>query len=204
MSLSSYSELLDTIESWLNAPAVAQDIPTFVTLAEAQANRDIRHSRMEQRSTATLDSQYSSLPTDWLETLSLSLDNQRLEYVSRDNILEMAEKTNAHTGVTKYYTLVGGELEFYPRPATDSTMTLIYRQKIPTLSADQPTNWLLQTFPEVYLYGSLLHSAPYLQEDARVAMWVQLYSQVVQQVNADGARAKAGGSNMRLKIKGLS
>jgi hypothetical protein len=83
-------------------------------------------------------------------------------------------------------------------------MTLIYRQKIPTLSADQPTNWLLQTFPEVYLYGSLLHSAPYLQEDARVAMWVQLYSQVVQQVNADGARAKAGGSNMRLKIKGLS
>lgn len=204
MSLASYSDLLVTIENWLNAPAVAQDIPTFVTLAEAQANRDIRHWRMEQRSTATLDSQYSSLPTDWLETLSLSLDNQRLEYVSRDNILEMAEKTNSYTGTTKYYTLVGGEFEFYPRPAASSTMTLIYRQKLPTLSTDQQTNWLLQTFPEVYLYGSLMHSAPYLQEDARVPVWSQLYSQAVKQVNADGARAKSGGSNMRLKVKGLS
>lgn len=203
MSISTYSELKSSIADFLNRDDLTSVIPTFISLAEAQMNRDLRHWRMEQRSTATLDTQYSSLPTDWLQTISLSLDNQRLSYVSRDNMLEMAEKTSIQTGVTQYYTLVGGELEFYPRPADSSTMTLVYVQKIPTLSDSVTTNWVLQHFPEVYLYGSLLHSAPYLQDDPRIQTWAQLYGVGAQQVNADGAKAKAG-TNMRLRVKGLS
>jgi hypothetical protein len=203
MSISSYSELKSSIADFLNRDDLTSVIPTFISLAEAQMNRDLRHWRMEERSTATLDTQYSALPDDWLQTISLSLDNQRLEYVSRDNMLELAEKTSIQTGATQYYTLVGGELEFYPRPADSSTMTLIYVQKIPALSDSTATNWVLDTFPEVYLYGSLLHSAPYLHDDARVQTWGGLYAAAAKQVNDDGARAKSG-TNMRLRVKGLS
>lgn len=203
MSISTYTELKSSIADTLNRDDLTAVIPTFISLAEAQMNRDIRHWRMEERATLTLSSQYTALPADWLQTTSLSLDNQRLEYVSRDNMLERAEQTSVYTGTPDSYTLTGGELEVYPRPSVSVDATLIYTQKIPTLSDGAPTNWVLTYFPEVYLYGSLLHSAPYLQDDARLQVWAPIYAASVTQVNADSLRSKAG-TNMRLKIKGLS
>lgn len=203
MTISTYGTLKSAIADFLNRDDLTAVIPTFISLAEAQMNRDIRHWRMEERATLTLSSQYTALPADWLQTTSLSLDNQRLEYVSRDNMLERAEQTSVYTGTPDSYTLTGGELEVYPRPSVSVDATLIYTQKIPTLSDGAPTNWVLTYFPEVYLYGSLLHSAPYLQDDARLQVWAPIYAASVTQVNADSLRSKAG-TNMRLKIKGLS
>ena len=203
MTISTYGTLKSAIADFLNRDDLTAVIPTFISLAEAQMNRDIRHWRMEERATLTLSSQYTALPADWLQTTSLSLNNQRLEYVSRDNMLERAEQTSVYTGNPDSYTLTGGELEVYPRPSVSVDATLIYTQKIPALSDGAPTNWVLAYFPEVYLYGSLLHSAPYLQDDARLQVWAPIYAASVTQVNADSLRSKAG-TNMRLKIKGLS
>ena len=203
MSITTYTELKSSIADFLNRDDLTAVIPSFISLAEAQMNRDLRHWRMEERATLTVSSQYTALPADWLQTISLSLDNQRLEYVSRDNMLERAEQTSVYTGTPDSYTLTGGELEVYPRPAVSVDATLIYVQKIPALSDSTTTNWVLTYFPEIYLYGSLLHSAPYLQDDARMQVWVSLYASSVTQALADGSRSKAG-TNMRLKIKGLS
>lgn len=40
-------------------------------------------------------------------------------------------------------------------------------------------NWLLTAHPDVYLYGTLVESAPYLKDDARVAVWEQRYQDAV-------------------------
>lgn len=41
---------------------------------------------------------------------------------------------------------------------------------IPSLFATDP-NWLITAHPDVYLYGALVESAPYLKDDARIATW---------------------------------
>jgi hypothetical protein len=61
----------------------------------------------------------------------------------------------------------------------------------------------MSTAPDVYLYGSLLHSAPYLAEDARVAVWAQLYSAAVKRLNEESDSAKYSGTGLGMRVKGL-
>ena len=44
--------------------------------------------------------------------------------------------------------------------------------------------------PDAYLYGALLQSAPYLQEDARLESWGALYRSAVDAVNAESRAAR--------------
>ena len=87
-------------------------------------------------------------------------------------------------------------LEFAPAPDGDYTVEIVYYQKIPALSATATNgvNWLLTDHPDAYLYGSLMHSAPYLQADERVGLWAGKYQQVIQQITSSDEKAKFSGS----------
>ena len=47
--------------------------------------------------------------------------------------------------------------------------------RIVPLSAGTDTNWLLTNYPDIYLYGSLIESAPYLRDDQRIGLWQSEY-----------------------------
>jgi hypothetical protein len=90
----------------------------------------------------------------------------------------------------------------YPTPDDAYDIELLYVAKIPDL-ATASVNWVLQDAPDVYLYGSLLHSAPYLVEDARIAVWAQMYSAAVAQLNQSSEKARMSGSGLTMKVRGL-
>ena len=75
MAISTYAELQTAIADFLIRDDLTSVIPTFITMAEAQLNRDVRHWKMEQRSTAELDDQYLTLPTDWIETVRVTVND---------------------------------------------------------------------------------------------------------------------------------
>jgi hypothetical protein len=53
---------------------------------------------------------------------------------------------------------------------------------VTSLSSINTTNWLLTADPDVYLYGALLEAQPYLQDDARIATWAQIFEKVVSEI----------------------
>jgi hypothetical protein len=63
------------------------------------------------------------------------------------------------------------------------------------------TNWLLTEAPDVYLYGALVHTAPYLKDDARIAIWESFFAQGIDNLNISSSDAKYGGSGLVMKIK---
>ena len=75
MALSNYGELKTAIADFLNRDDLDSVIPTFIQLAEAQFNRDIRHWQMESRVNGqqSQGDQYMQLPADWNETIRLHL-----------------------------------------------------------------------------------------------------------------------------------
>jgi len=79
---------------------------------------------------------------------------------------------------------------------------LLYYAKTTALSSSNADNWLLLEAPDVYLYGALLHSAPYLGEDERIAVWGQMYSASVMRLNEESENARFSGSGLKLKIRG--
>jgi hypothetical protein len=206
MSLSTYAELKGAIADWLNRDDIAAVIPSFVALAEADINRTLRDYRMEKRSTATLNGQYSALPTDWLETIRLEMDDGslRLELASDGALSEMRSARNDATGKPTHYAHTAGGLELFPTPDAAYEAELIYIAKPPALSDVAPTNWLLTAAPDAYLYGALVQSAPYLKDDARATIWAGLYQSAITNLNAASERARYSGSGLRLRNRGMA
>tara|TARA_Y100000310_G_scaffold338385_1_gene427885 strand:- start:1612 stop:2241 length:630 start_codon:yes stop_codon:yes gene_type:complete len=208
MALTTYTELKASIADFLNRDDLTTVIPDFITLAEAQINRDVRHWKMEARSSGVQDAsdEYMQIPSDWIETIRLHLTGSGtsvVNLISRDAMADKRQGDEDVSGTPMYYTHADGQFQLYPTPSADTDFELLYYQKLDVLSGSNADNWLLLDSPDVYLYGALLHSAPYLAEDERVAIWAQMYSAAVTRLNEASESARYSGSGLRLKIRGL-
>jgi len=207
MSITTYTELQRAIENWLNTPAVAQDIPSFIDLAEAKFNRRIRDYRMVKRATATVDTGYFVVPTDWLENIRFQLNTTpitTLEYVTPDQAAE--EKVIfSSTGRPKFFTMIGSQFQVVPAPDSNTyTGELTYYSSIPALTDETTSNWLLAAAPDVYLYGALMEAAPYLGEDNRTQVWGMMLEQALNAIQIESDRARIGSSSIRMRAKPMA
>ena len=203
MAITTYAELQTSIANWLNRDDSVAVIPDFISFAEAAINRDLRHYRMINRVDATLDSRYVQMPADWLETVRFGITSgttQRLELISRDDMLEYRQNNNDIAGVPRFYANIGDTIEVFPTPNAEYQMQLQYYAKTPALSDTNTQNWLLTAAPDVYLYGALVHSAPYLEDDARTQTWAALYSAAMQSLQKASDDTRFAGSGLRMRV----
>lgn len=203
MAITNYTELKSTIADWLDRTDLTSVIPTFISLAEHQMERSVRHYKMIVRKAALLDTQYTELPSDWLETIRVHLtsgDSHRLELVSLDDMVELREKSGNTAGRPRYYAHIGNTIEVYPTPDSSYDMELMYYQKIDPLNSSATSNWLLDIAPDAYLYGSLLAAAPYLAEDNRIEVWGGLYSSAIQALNNTSDASRDSGSGLKMRF----
>jgi len=204
MAITTYAELKTAIAEWLNRDDLTSTIPDFITLAEESMALNMRHWRMENRATATLDSQYEALPARFVAPIRLSLtggNTYALEQVSQAQLLDRRSQASNTAGRPQYYALTQGEIEVFPTPDADYTLELVYYEKAEALPDSNTTNWILDNYPSVYLYGSLMHTAPFLKDDPRLQVWASLYQQGVASVNGDEEKAKFGATGLRMKVR---
>jgi hypothetical protein len=202
MTLATYAELLTTIADTLMRDDLTSVIPSFVAMGEARINRDVRHWRMEKRSTADLDTQYSVLPTDFVQPIRLQMvSGGEVKPVSTAQMLQLRADRSDLAGKPDSYALTAGTLELFPTPDQTYEASLVYYARVPALSDTVTTNWLLTEAPDVYLYASLVHSAPYLREDARVQVWEALAAQAIDRLNTSGAATKYGGTGLVMRTR---
>lgn len=202
MAISTYAELKTAVADFLNRDDLTSVVPTFITLAEAQIARDLRHWRQEKRVTTTLDETFETMPADFIELKSLYIDDKRqLECISLGELSRRKIEINSESGEPRFYTFNSNQLEFFPSPDQDYELTMVYVARIDPLSDTDTTNWLLTYHPDIYLYSALLQSAPYLQDDARLSVWTSMYGSAVQQLNLESSRAKHSGGVLKLRNK---
>ena len=204
MPITTYAELKTNIADFLNRDDLTSVSSTFVSLAEADLNRQIRHWRQEKRSAAEIDTQYSAIPADMLEVIRFYItsgDTRPLELISQSQMLDRKFRNLNTSGQPAYYAVTAGELEVYPVPDGTYTSELYYFGKTDALSDSNTSNWILEHYPDAYLYGSLIHSAPYLKDDARIQVWAALYQNAIDAINQASEKAKFGGSGRRMKIR---
>jgi hypothetical protein len=144
--------------------------------------------------------EYGTVPDDFLETKSIKLDTNPITYLSFQTIDAMDQLSNTtylSSGKPLYFSVVGSQFRLLPIPDGAYTAELVYYAKLAKLSNTNTTNWLLTQAPDVYLYGSLLQAAPYLQDDARIPVWSSLYQAGLDQLQiADDRGSTSGGAIM--------
>jgi len=135
--------------------------------------RDIRVRNLTI-TTLSVDTQTEALPSDFksLESVYLEGDTYfgEIQIVSPGDLGEI-EKLHGSTGLPVAAAIIGQNLRFAPQPDQTYTMTLSYWATITALSTNNQSNWLLDAHPDIYLYASLIESAPYLRDDQRVPLW---------------------------------
>ena len=193
MALANYSDLQSAAADWINRADLTAVIPTFITLAEAKFNRELRLRDMLVRAEATTSNEFVAVPADFLENYSLELNMAQIGPQASLAFIGPLEakvlKANKIVGLVRYYTIIDGAFELLPAPGSDTDVVLTYYQKIPALSDTQTTNWLLTKSPDLYLYSTLLEAAPYLRDDDRMAMWGQARGQVLAAMQLESERS---------------
>lgn len=206
MAIDSFSTLQTAIGDWLNRADLTSVIPSFISLAEAEMNRSLRTRQMITRADAAIDTQFTALPGDFLQAKRLTLQTLPItvvDYVSMEQ-LEQERTRLAATGKPRHFSIVGNALEVVPTPDASYTGELTYYARIPALSNATVSNWVLATYPDLYLYGSLIQSAPYLRDDERITTWQALYGRAVEALNVSDERSSAGGSiTIRTRVMGF-
>jgi hypothetical protein len=204
---STYASLQADIADWLNRQDLTARVPSFIRLAEARFNRDLRVRQMIKRAVAVADGaeNYFTLPTDWLQARQIrAAMNGRLvalEYLTLEGGDDYTQARAGAGGVPRYFNLTGNRLEIIPRPPENTEVEMVYYGRIPALSDETPSNWLLETWPDMYLYGTLAHTAPYLKDDDRIATWAALYDRGLEEIRLADDRAHHASFSLRMRAK---
>jgi hypothetical protein len=206
MAITTFAELKTTIGDFLNRSDVGTTSENWIALAEADMNRDLRHWRMENRSVATVDGRFTPLPTDWLETISVHLQDsgtRHLEHLSRVEMARLREANEDAGGNPRYFAHTEGSIELYPSPSSGLDLEMLYIQKVPALSDSNTSNWVLSNAPDAYLYGSLTHAIGYYRDETNARIWPAQYQQAIQRLNAESDRAAISRTGAKIRL-GLS
>ena len=197
-----YAELKTTVADWLARSDLTSVIPTFISLTETELDRILDAPERETFATALTGEDYIQLPL-FYELRRLAIDEtHELQVITPEQLFVVAPKL-PKTGKPKYVVVGSNSLELWPKPDGEYTYSILYKERIPSLSDDNPTNWLLSKHPDVYLYGALTHSAPYLHHDERIGVWSTKYSNIVQQINKATERQQYPTSGWKTYLKNV-
>lgn len=187
-------------------------VPSFIQLFEAKANRLLFTRQMEQRSTALIDittaePEFIALPADFQSMRRIRLSSvtgkPHLDFKSGTQLDEYRYSIGDTQNQPLFFTIFGDEIEVCPQPDQDYTVEMIYRQNIPALSANA-SNWLLTLAPDLYLYGALMETAPYIKEDARLQTWGAGFQTALDGLNKLGLTSTFNASPMMVRPSGVT
>lgn len=187
-------------------------VPTFIQFFEAKMNRGLFVRQMEQRSTATLtsgvtDAEFVLLPSDFQSMRRVRLSSvsgkPHLDFRSGTQLDEFRTSSGNAVNQPQYFTIIGIEMELAPTPDQNYTIEMVYRQNLPALASNS-SNWLLTMAPDLYLYGALLESAPYLKEDTRIQVWGAGYKNALDELNNLNLTAAFNASPMAVRSTGVT
>ena len=215
ITISDYTSLQTAIIEYLardqDTTLIAR-IPTFIQLLEAKMNRDLFVRQMEQRSTATItagvtDSEFILLPSDFQSMRRVRLSSvtgkPHLDFKSGTQLDEFRTSSGNVTNQPLFFTIFGSEMEICPTPDQNYTIEMVYRQNIPALALNS-SNWLLTLAPDLYLYGALLESAPYIKEDDRIQTWALGLKTALDSLNSLGMTSTFNAGPMMVRSSGVT
>ena len=192
MAITSYSELQAAIGNWLDHSLFTARTPEFIALFEACANRRLRVREQEASTPLAPSSGAATLPADylmWRRVTWTGSTRVELQYVHPSYL--QAAYPSSPSGVPRIFTIEGATLKV--RPLDTTALDLDYFQKIPALSDDTATNWLLSAHPDLYLFGSLVEAEMFGVNDERAPLWKARRDEIFDEIEKLGNKTRGAG-----------
>ena len=205
MAITNHSELTTAVANWMQRDDFGSRAAEFVSLFESKASRGFSESQpffpiqMEDSTTVACTATIN-FPTSWIELRNIkttAAPTRKLAFVTSE-VMDLTY-TSSTAGIPKSYTIEGAAgvktIRIGPTPSAGYSVKLHGYVGVPALSAG--VNWLI-SYPDIYLYGSLLEAAAFMRDDPRVPMWKQAYDMAVTSLRRVDQRVRFGGSALQV------
>ena len=183
-----YDSLVNTIRIWANKSDTdfISQIPTFIGNAEQAICNEDKNLGLKKfvNGIFTVGVAVYPKPARWRRNLSFNygsgvgfntsqvLEEAKYEY------LRLYWPNAAQTSTPKFFADYDYQnLLIAPTPDVAYPFQFSYLELPAPLSQENQTNWITNYAPQILLYASMLETAPYLQDDERVATWKTAYKE---------------------------
>lgn len=177
-----YQELIDTVGRYLKRSDLNQMIPFYISMAEAKINSVIKQAREleEVYTTSTAASnEMIELPPDYKSLKSVMLKSTKgrmpLQIVGIDTILN--KNAAAKEGVPDSYNVFSNRLILSPIPDQIYDVTIFYFRSLKKLDFANPSNWLLNKMPDLYLLGALVYGCIDVQDFELLQVYQPMFNE---------------------------
>lgn len=187
-----------SVKDWLHEETLADlTLDRAIGLVESDLRRRLRVFQMEVTADVTIEEETFVVPSRFLAVVRLYVPGKKaMIYQTPEQLVERQVGQAADRPL--FYTIEGVEdalpkLRFSPVPDVSYGARLTYIAD-PALVSDSDSNGILNEWPDVYHYGTLVHLAAYVGNEERMPNWDRMYRAIVTDIQAADRHDKDGGS----------
>jgi len=154
---------------------LASQVPNFIDMAQARIFRVLKCRENEAVSSGSLVTNSYTVPSDYRSLKYMLVNDLPLDAVSESE-LRLRLKNESAGGEPKVFCRINNAFVFHPAPDATYDIDLYYYADVSSdVTSDTATNSVMTTHPDLYVFGSLMMAAPYLNEDERIPTWEKYY-----------------------------
>ena len=160
-----YGQLQSHFNDLLNRSDITQALTErFLQQGLQRIERTLRTPMQEKMFNVTITTKTTqmTLPSDFLQIISLYYDQYELERISMRRFREL--NFNNFTGKPQYFVRQTANLLLYPQPVT-GILSLYYYAELPQLINATDQNALTQAGPDLILYAAATFAADFYLDD---------------------------------------
>ena len=190
--MENYIDLRFAVSDLISNRIMSDVFPRLVKQAEATFNQRLRTVWQVQDATLYFDEGVAQLPFDFMEVLTL--------YGRGGRPMRAGMPSSSRVPCSGVYSIGNGSVTI---GGFTGELDLNYYAQLPTLTVS-PTacNWLLQRYPNAYLYGVGVEAAKFLRDAEQSVVIDGLLAQELSAINIDDERARWSGAIVR--VQGLT
>ena len=165
-------------------------VKRFIQLGEAALNRELPllQQEIDAPLTGVIGSRFLTLPSDFVEPVSLHLlSGGGYQELRPDVAGEMPLQQS--NGWPNAWAINGSNIQIDTPCDQAHSFTFRYRAKF-ALSDANPTNWLIENHPDVYLAASLGWGAAFMRDDPELSKWKTLAQEAVDSIGWQASRSR--------------
>lgn len=199
MALATYADLVAKILATPGYDDQTDNTSDFVALAEARIQADAKLLEFETTATVTITSGAGTLPTGFVGMRSVYWDGSPDRPLSYINPEQYDALRGNDSGDGYYYTITGSSIK--TTPMGGGSVVCTYSARFTALSSSNTSNAILTSFPDVYLFGSLIYAAVHTKDEADMQKYGHLFNAAMERLNRNNEDRKYAGSTLQVRTR---
>jgi hypothetical protein len=177
--ITNYATLQTAIADYIARDDLTTFIPNFIQNCENKLYRTLNLRNEETALSVSISSGVAAVPSDFKALKFAYVDHTPI-YLLQWVPIEELYRDYSDRQSSSYPSVIsreGSNFVFGPVSVSGTLKGIYYAKQDPLRTTDP--SWYVTNAPEVLLYGSLLEASSFIQNDARLQTWGELYRDAI-------------------------